>query len=632
MVTPSWYQKMKRGVGPWRPALLFILLPIALGLLMLALLGAPVQAQEPSPTFALEQVTPPSVPPAASFGRSSYEQNCAPCHGLSGLGDGSAAASLPYSPTLFAAPEAIWGLTPAEMFHTTKYGRIERLMPPWQNQLSDEQIWQTLAYAWSLHTNADEVAAGQALYAQSCAGCHGDSGAGDGPDALSDLPNFGDLTYAMTHSQEDWLAGWLETHPEIGGDWTPDEQRQALEYVRSFSYIPAWESGYRPGAGVIRGMVVEGSAGVEMAPAITVMLEAYAQFTPVAAFSATVDADGGFEFTDLAVDPNLVYLVSTVVDNIRYTSPIVNLTDEASEAETTVTIYATTNEPEGIEINRTDWIIDDEPGALLVVQLYFLGSQSDRTYTGSPLEGADLPVTVGMYIPPDAEQITFEEGVVGGRFQQVGGLYYDTAPLIPGEGAKQIVVRYRLPYDGTAFTYSQQFLYPIRQMNLLVAELPQLEKILTPLSAAPLEATSSQEFQGRAYSIYQASDLPATEIEVALTGLLTTGAADPRDVEGAENATPTVTFAPWMAWAIGGLGMLILVSAVLWAWRSGHMQTGETSTDLRQDVNDLAQRIAKLDDRYTLSQLDAASWQRERSQLKARMLEVAQHLENAPTE
>ncbi|MCC6454550.1 MAG: c-type cytochrome [Caldilineaceae bacterium] len=627
---PSETETKKRGVGRWRPALLFALLPTLAGLLWLALAGAPLQAQTPSPTFALEQVTPPTVPPAAAFGRGSYEQNCAPCHGLNGLGDGPTSASLPYSPTLFADPDAIWGLSPAEMFHTTKFGRIERLMPPWQNQLSDEQIWQTVMYAWSLHTEPAFVTGGQTLYAQNCAGCHGESGAGDGPDAPVDLPDFSDLTYAMTRSQEDWLAGWQAAHSEIGQGWTVDEQRQVLEYLRTFSYIPAWESGYKPGPGVLRGRVTQGTAGIDLPQGLAVTLEAYAQFTLAETFTTTVDAEGNFEFTNLAVDPTISYLASAVVEDVRYGSPIVNLTSEATEGETGITVYATTDEPGEIRIDRTDWIIDNEPGALAVVQLYFFGVSGDRTYTGSRVEGLDLPATVAIHIPPNAEQIFFENGVVGERFQQVGDLVYDTAPLIPGEGTKQLIVRYFLPYEGTSTTYSQRFLYPNAQTTLLVAELPQLQATITPSGAPAWQAADSQEFQGRSYQIYRGATLPATEIQVALSGLLGADALDPRGQTGTASI-PTATFAPWMAWGVGGLSVLMLGGVVLWAWRSGRVQTAEQEHELRHEADELARRIAQLDDRYALGQLSADGWQQQRSQLKARLLELTLRLQAGET-
>ena len=642
--TPSFHKRMKqRGVGRWRPALLFILLsllPTVLGFVLMAWMSAPVQAQTPSPTFALEQVTAPTTPPAAAFGSGSFEQNCAPCHGLNGLGDGPTAVSLTYSPTIFADPNAIWPLSPAELFHTTKFGRIERLMPPWRNQLSDEEIWQTVMYAWSLHTDPAFVTGGATLYAQNCADCHGETGAGDGPDAPADLVDLSNLTYAMTQSQEDWLDGWQAAHPEIGQAWSGEEQRQVLEYIRTFTYIPAWDSGYRPGPGVIRGTVVHGTAGETLPPRMEVTLDAYSHFSLIETFTTTVDAAGNFVFTDLAIADNFSYIAATTLRDVRYTSALVMLTNEAPEADTTLMVYATTDQPTSIRIDRTDWIIDDQPGALLIVQLYFFGSDGDRTFVGAPVDGLEMPVTVGIHLPEGAEQVTFEGGEVGTNFQQVGDLYYDTTPLIPGEGTKQIVVRYLLPYDGTSIDYAQRFLYPNAQTTLLVGELPQLQATIAPRDGEPWEPVDTQDFQGRTYRIYRGADLPATEIEIALGGLLGVNELDPRDQAGVTGAAGTSasasassgeTFAAWMAWSVGGLSVLMLAVGLLWAWRSGRVALAERPPDLRQEVDVLARRIAQLDDRRALGQVDDASWQQQRRQFKARLLELARRLPNAPS-
>ena len=111
-------------------------------------------------------MTVPLAPPLAAAGRASYAANCAPCHGEQGLGDGPTAAELPGPPTAFADPAAVWDQSPGMLFHTTKFGRLQALMPPWSNRLNDGEIWDTVAFAWSLHTSAAETEAGATLYGQ----------------------------------------------------------------------------------------------------------------------------------------------------------------------------------------------------------------------------------------------------------------------------------------------------------------------------------------------------------------------------------------------------------------------------------------------------------------------------------
>jgi mono/diheme cytochrome c family protein/plastocyanin len=46
--------------------------------------------------------------------------------------------------------------------------------------LSDSQVWDLVAYLWRSTTTDEALREGQALYAQNCAACHGESGTGEG--------------------------------------------------------------------------------------------------------------------------------------------------------------------------------------------------------------------------------------------------------------------------------------------------------------------------------------------------------------------------------------------------------------------------------------------------------------------
>lgn len=591
-----------------------------------------VYAQQPSPEFDLSQVTPPTSPPVALVGQAIYQENCAPCHGVDGKGDGPTAPDLTSPATAFADPNAIWERSPAQLFHTTKFGRIEKLMPPWRNQLDDTQIWQAVAYAWSLHTNPANIEAGAALYAQSCATCHGEKGAGDGPEATPDLVNFTDLTNSMARSQADWQAGWQTAHPELGAEWTPEQQRNVLEYIRSFTYKAPWANAYEAGTGVITGTVTQGTPGGAAVTGLTVTLEAYVSFTPVAVFTTTVDSSGAFAFNALDTTPEIVYLVAVASDGIRYTSPVLNFTPDQALLQTQVAIYGTTDDAAGVQVDRLHWIIDARPGVVVVGEIFSFSNTGDRTFIGRTVEGIDTPVTVALRVPTEAQELTFDNGELGVRFQQVDDIVYDTTPVTPGEGTRQIIMRYLLPVDGSSLEVDREFLYPINQMTILVAELPQLEVTIPGFTMA-----SRETLQNQTYQLWQPEGTAPANVTVQLAGLLQEGDADPRNMGAADAQSAPATAAatvpllePWMPWVVGAVAAVALVGVLLWSFQQHRAGKRTPLQDLQAQREALLQQIAHLDDRHAIGELDDNTWQRERAHLKAQLLQIASQLTMQP--
>ncbi len=597
------------------------------GLLMAAESPLPT-GQQPSPPFDLAQVSAPVTPANARAGRAIYAENCAPCHGETGRSDGPTAASLPSPATAFADPNAVWERSPAELFHTAKFGRIEKLMPPWSNQLTDGQIWNAVSYAWNLHTDQLAVETGGLLYTGACAECHGETGAGDGPNGADVLTDFSDTRYAMAISQAGWLAGWQAAHPEVGADFSDEQQRNVLEFVRTFSYTPAWVSAYRPGSGALNGRVVQGTADGAPVEGVEVVLEGFVDFEPVVAFTATVGTDGTFSFANLGTDPSVVYFASATLEGISYSSPILMFGEGQSSLETTVNVYAPSDDDSGISIERAHWIVDSQPGALIVGQIYAYSNSSDRAFTGRKIEGVDMPVTVALSVPPGAVEISLENGALGERFQQVGHIIYDTAPVVPGSETRQVIVRYALPYDGTTTEFVGSLTYPAKSLNLLVSELPGMKVEVTGLTSM-----GPQDIQGEVYQMWQSENVaPDQNVSAQLSGLLEAGELDPRAAQSSDGTQSPVASARvpqlegWMPWALGGVLVLALAGLSVWAWRARLTQTGDEKALIRHQRTELLQRIAKLDDLHAVGELTDAHWQQQRARLKAELLTIALQL------
>ncbi|MCH7928201.1 MAG: c-type cytochrome [Candidatus Dadabacteria bacterium] len=83
-------------------------------------------------------------------GKESYNQICAMCHGETGKGDGVAAASLDPKPRDLSSGEYVSTLTDEYIFKVIKEGGESvgksNLMPAWGAVLSDDKIWDVIAY------------------------------------------------------------------------------------------------------------------------------------------------------------------------------------------------------------------------------------------------------------------------------------------------------------------------------------------------------------------------------------------------------------------------------------------------------------------------------------------------------
>ena len=83
-------------------------------------------------------------------GKEKYNQICASCHGPSGKGDGPAAAALDPKPRNLSDPKYVSTLSDEQIFKTVKEGGAavgkSPLMPAWGGVLSDNDIWNVIAY------------------------------------------------------------------------------------------------------------------------------------------------------------------------------------------------------------------------------------------------------------------------------------------------------------------------------------------------------------------------------------------------------------------------------------------------------------------------------------------------------
>jgi mono/diheme cytochrome c family protein len=91
------------------------------------------------------KVSPEGLASAAEL----FQENCAPCHGEKGAGDGELAEYIKkVKPSNFTDTKMMSEMTDGELFWKMSEGRPP--MPPWKDQLTETQRWQLVSYLRTL--------------------------------------------------------------------------------------------------------------------------------------------------------------------------------------------------------------------------------------------------------------------------------------------------------------------------------------------------------------------------------------------------------------------------------------------------------------------------------------------------
>lgn len=93
-----------------------------------------------------------ATPDALAKGKEIFVGSCSPCHGMSGAGDGAAAASLNPKPADFKTPihtklpDGYWFWRLSKGGTVAPFTASGSAMPPWEGALSEEQRWLVILY------------------------------------------------------------------------------------------------------------------------------------------------------------------------------------------------------------------------------------------------------------------------------------------------------------------------------------------------------------------------------------------------------------------------------------------------------------------------------------------------------
>ncbi len=206
-------------------------------------------AEEPRIVATFQPPTPvaeivlPSQTPNLAQGAQVFADHCTDCHGVNGQGDGSLVLSgqLPQAPPDFTDQVNVRADSPVEWFSIITHGRLDRLMPPWGDSLSDQERWAVTMHSYTLRTQPDELTRGQTVWLDQCAACHGETGAGEGLRAgefASTLLNLAAPDALVEQSDLALLDTFTDNPNHAFGDSLNESERWAvIAYMRGLSLV-----------------------------------------------------------------------------------------------------------------------------------------------------------------------------------------------------------------------------------------------------------------------------------------------------------------------------------------------------------------------------------------------------------
>jgi mono/diheme cytochrome c family protein len=596
-----------------------------------------IVATIPVPT-ATPPVDPPSAQPDIRVGAAIFAARCASCHGIGGAGDGELVASgqIPQMAS-FTDPATAFSQRPTQWYGTITHGRIENLMPPWENALSQSERWDVALYSYTLQYTAAQIEQGQTVYGDFCASCHGDTGIGDGMDAPTLREHPGDLTdpAAMMVLSDAHVTTIVNEGagemPAYADDLTADEVRAVVAYTRTLALqnrdmigapvavaqvppddpaatpeVGAAESTPDPArVGTVSGVVRNGTAGgalPDSLPVIVYRLDADFERTT---FTTTTEAGGAYRIDGVPLDAESNYVAAVTYRERVFASPVVM--GEGAALELPVTIYELTEDPAVVEITGMVIQANAVGSSLEIAQVLTMRNTSDRAFTSSQTTSDGRAISAVISLPPGA----VVAGMVDPTRYVVAEdefLVLDTFPIIPGE-EHVIQLVYLIPYDAGGAIIEQTINYALSGPVRLLLSPPSVRATSDQLPALGAETIGERTVQAYGGSLQLAA---GASVRYDISGT-------PASTDGAQPAeSVAVDNLPLIILLIAGAQIVILGGLyIIFARRRKRPALSDV-----QIMDALIRQIAELDADFEAGKVEKTIYERQRALLKARLAAV----------
>lgn len=603
----------------------------------------------PTPAPTVGPLFPASMPNQAS-GAAIYTQSCAPCHGVTGLGDGEQASKLTVNVPGLGVAEIARRAAPATWFNIVTQGNMQNFMPPFANALSDEQRWDVVAYAYSLSVTPEEVASGKALYEAKCAECHGLDGAQAANANLADQAQMAKLSQ---NDLVDFIRNGIA--PMMPATELADAEAFALAaYVRSFTFgnaaqvaaapqatpqgtpaagDPTPESGAAESApaatpvekvGVISGAVTNGSGG-EVPSNLVATLHVFDHNIATQEFKEgesieTPVRNGKYTFNDVSLVETRAYFVTVEHAGTVYESaPAIPAQDGLSAYDLPITIFDTTTSKEFLVIAQGHILFDySKPDVVQVVE-FLIVTNNGKASVVAEQEGGPV---VNIDLPAGYTNLQFQDGVLGGRYIQTETGFADTQPVAPGVEQYQIVFAYdmALPKSNSPLNFfGAPKLEIVQPFSLRAESVSVLAPVGVKVEGSNLVQGEVQDMgNGITYQSFSAGAVESgSQFKVSISGQPSGSQA----VTGSDSTQNIII-------GVGAFGVALILSGVFLFLRDRRMaadaetdeeEEDDDETEEDVDIDNVMDAIIALDDQFKAGNITEDVYKKRRAELKAKL-------------
>jgi mono/diheme cytochrome c family protein len=593
-------------------------------------------------------------------GEKIYNQECAACHGTTGLGDGPQAGQLSVPAATLGLSDFARMYSPADWYTIVTQGNTDQFMPAFTN-LTDRQRWDVVAYAMSLSVSDELVAQGKVLYQEYCTACHGQAGEGNGPDAatlsskparlmdqsliaqsssdnlyqaitsgiLPDMPAF---TSTLEENERWALVGYLRSLtyavPETSQDPYPSPEVASLAPTSEDTY-PAPQAYPYPAVtanpilaptveitssatftGSVAVKLINGSGG-EFLPNVSVILYAFDDMQNTYSETLTTGVDGVFTFTNVRMPEGRVFLARADYASGIYGSDIVTVDPATPDLNLQVTVYDSTTDTSGLTTDRIHIFFDfTDPENVQVIEVFIISNASKQAVVAPTQDG---PV-VTFPLPQGYTNLQFQEGALGDRYMEVPEGFADTLTVNPGVGDYQVIFAFQMPYD-RKLEFAQPMFLPTSALVIMVPENG------VKVVSSQLQDAGLRDFQGSSYHMYNGSSLiagsapssPCQEIRKAATSLINTSSTQNLAIGLKRSGVALIVFGLW-------LFRRNRRKAVCSPPEGVDLQLPASNlVDMPEDEDTLMDAIIALDDQYHSGNLPEEAYMERRAVLKDKL-------------